>query len=204
MGVCVGLPAPGLDVRIIKIVDAPISTWSDALLVNAGTIGEIVVSGPVVTHEYFHRPEATRLAKIADPARGAFYHRMGDVGYFDGNGRLWFCGRKSQRVITSGHTLFTVPCEAIFNAHPEVARSALVGIKKRGHVQPVICVEAVRWPSRRERRRLVEELLERAGLYAHTRMIETILFHRSFPVDARHNSKIFREKLARWAARKLS
>jgi olefin beta-lactone synthetase len=204
MGICVGRTAPELEVRIIRIDDAAISTWSDALLVDAGTIGEIVVSGPVVTHEYFHRPEATRLAKIADPARGAFYHRMGDVGYFDGQGRLWFCGRKSQRVIVSGKSLFTVPCEAIFNAHPQVARSALVGVNKRGRVRPVICVEAVRWPSRPERRRLVEELLERAGLYAHTRTIETILFHRSFPVDARHNSKIFREKLAEWAARKLS
>jgi olefin beta-lactone synthetase len=204
MGICVGRPAPGLVVRIIRIDDGPISTWSDDLLVGAGTIGEIVVSGPVVTREYFHRPEATRLAKIADPARGIFHHRMGDVGYFDGNGRLWFCGRKSQRVIASGQTLFTIPCEAIFNAHPEVARSALVGVNKRGRVQPVMCVEAARWPSRRERRRLLAELLERAGLNAHTRMIETIVFHRSFPVDARHNSKIFREKLARWAARKLS
>ncbi len=204
MGTCVGRPVEGIDVRIIKIDDRPIATWSDDLMVKDGTIGEIVVSGPVVTREYLDRPEATRLAKIADPQRGTFFHRMGDVGYRDQEGRLWFCGRKSQRVVAAGHTLFTVPCEAIFNAHPAVARTALVGVNKRGRVRPAICVEPLRWSSRKARRQLKDELLERGAMFAHTRAIQSILFHRSFPVDARHNSKIFREKLAAWAARKLS
>ena len=67
-GVCVGRPVAGIEVRIIRISDDPIPEWSDDLLVPDGTIGEIVVSGPVVTREYFNRPEATQLAKIADPA----------------------------------------------------------------------------------------------------------------------------------------
>ena len=73
-------------VEIVGISDGPIATWSDDLLVPDGEIGEIVVAGPVVTREYFNRPEATKLAKIADPARGVLYHRMGDVGYRDGQG----------------------------------------------------------------------------------------------------------------------
>jgi acyl-coenzyme A synthetase/AMP-(fatty) acid ligase len=129
---------------------------------------------------------------------------MGDVGYRDERGRLWFCGRKSHRVIAGGQTYFTIPCEAIFNTHHEVARTALVGAIRGGAVIPVICVETVRPLPRAERQRLVEELLDRGARFAVTRNIRTVLFHPSFPVDARHNAKIFREKLAAWATRKLS
>ena len=90
---------------MIRIDDDPIASWSDDLLVPDGEIGEFVVSGPVVTRAYFNRPESTALAKIAG-ARGAFYHRMGDVGYRDDQGRLWFCGRKSHRVIARRRNLF--------------------------------------------------------------------------------------------------
>ena len=204
MGVCVGRPVPGIGARIIQIRDDPIPNWSDQLLVPDGEIGEIVVAGPFVTREYFNRPQATRLAKIADPLRQAFFHRMGDLGYRDNQGRLWFCGRKSHRVILDQETLFTIPCESIFNAHLEVARSALVGVKRNGQVVPVICVEPLRWTRRSERNRLARELLERGAAFPQTWRIKTILFHRSFPVDIRHNAKIFREKLAVWASRRLS
>jgi olefin beta-lactone synthetase len=201
-GVCVGRPVEWIDARIIGIRDEPVPAWSDDLLVPDGTIGEIVVAGPVVTREYFNRPEATRLAKIVDPGRSILYHRMGDVGYRDDRGRLWFCGRKSHRVILADETLFTIPCEAIFNTHPEVFRSALVGVDRHGVMIPVICIEPVRRLSAREEDRIRRELLERGDGYPHTRKIGTILFHPAFPVDIRHNSKIFREKLAVWAARR--
>jgi acyl-coenzyme A synthetase/AMP-(fatty) acid ligase len=202
LGVCVGHPVPGMDVLVIKIDDGPITTWSDDLLVPDGEIGEFVVSGPVVTRTYFNRPESTALAKIAGTA-GVFYHRMGDVGYRDNRGRLWFCGRKSHRVIARGETYFTIPCEAIFNNHRAVARTALVGVKRGADAEPVICVEPTRRLSHAEKERVAAELLERGAGFSHTRSIRTVLFHRSFPVDARHNAKIFREKLAVWATRKL-
>jgi olefin beta-lactone synthetase len=204
LGVCVGRPVPGIEVRIIRISDDPIPDWSDDLVVPDGTIGEIVVSGPVVTRAYFNRPEVTKLAKIIDQQGPRFYHRMGDVGYLDDRGRIWFCGRKSHRVVLSDETLYTIPCEAIFNIHPDIYRSALVGVKRGDEMMPVICIEPARRLSRRERDRVRAELLERAAVFAQTRRIRTILFHRSFPVDIRHNSKIFREKLAVWASRRLS
>jgi olefin beta-lactone synthetase len=203
-GVCVGRPAGGIDARIIDMRDGAIAVWSDNLVVPDGQIGEIVVSGPVVTRLYFNRAEATGLSKIPDPARGSFYHRMGDLGYRDGQGRFWFCGRKSQRVAVAGQTLFTIMCEGIFNTHPLVARTALVGARQNGKVVPVICVEPARRLSRQERQAVRGDLLERGSQFAHTRLIRTLLFHPSFPVDVRHNSKIFREKLAVWASRKLS
>ena len=202
-GVCVGRPVEGVEVRIIRISDEPIPSWSDDLELSDGTIGEIVVAGPVVTREYFRRPEATALAKIADPRRGTFFHRMGDLGYRDDQGRLWFCGRKSHRVVLADTTLYTICCEGVFNAHPDVARSALVGVKVKERMVPVLCVEPVRPLGRTEQERVRRELLDRGAGFAHTARIETILFHPSFPVDIRHNSKIFREKLAVWAARKL-
>ena len=155
----------------------------------------------MVTRAYYNRPESTVLAKITD-ATGGLWHRMGDLGYFDEKGRLWFCGRKSQRVVTPTQTFFTVACEGVFNAHWAVARSALVGVTREGEVRPVLCVG--REPSARiSEEELRGELLALGASRPHTRAISTILFHASFPVDIRHNAKIFREKLAVWATGQL-
>ncbi len=202
-GVCVGMPVPGITVKVIRINDRPIAAWSDDLEVPDGEIGEIAVSGPVVSRKYFNRPEATALAKIADPENGTFYHRMGDVGYFDDTGRIWFCGRKSHRVILEDETLFTIPCEAVFNTHPEISRTALVGVSRNGSTIPVLCVEPVARLTGSDRKRIGDDLRAIAERFPHTRRIQTFLFHDSFPVDIRHNAKIFREKLAVWAAGSL-
>ena len=130
-------------------------------------------------------------------------HRMGDLGYFDEQGRLWFCGRKSHRVVTPERTYFTEPVEGIFNAHPLVFRTALVGVVRGGVTQPVLCVELEADARRTSQAKLTEELLALGTKFETSRLIQTILFHAAFPVDIRHNSKIFREKLAVWAAKKL-
>ncbi len=208
-GVCVGRPVASIDARVIRITDDPIDTWSDDLLVQTGTIGEIVVRGPQVTRTYFNRDEQTRLAKIAAPQHGdgAFYHRMGDVGYLDEQGRLWMCGRKSQRVKTAEGDLYTVPCEAVFNTHPDVARTALVGIQigsSQGGVRPTVCVELVHPGAADNRGTIRKDLLDLASKHDHTRSIIDVLFYDGlFPVDIRHNAKINREQLARWATRKM-
>lgn len=204
-GVCVGRPLSANRLAIIRISDEPIPVWSDDLMLPAGQIGEIVVQGPVVTREYYGRPDLAALAKIADPARGSFYHRMGDLGYLDERGRLWFCGRKSQRVHTPGGPLFTIPCEAVFNNHALISRTALVGVGPRGQARPVICAELKEGAKRFDWLRLATELRELGASQPHTKTIATfLLYPRPFPVDIRHNAKIFREKLAVWAARKLS
>jgi acyl-CoA synthetase (AMP-forming)/AMP-acid ligase II len=190
-----------MTVKVIRISDEPIAAWSDDLEVPPGEVGEITVRGPVVTRAYHSRPEATALAKIPDLAVGGLYHRMGDLGYLDERGRLWFCGRKSQRVVTPQGTFYTVPCEGVFNTHPAVYRTALVGVT-RGVTEPVLCVELEKGTQLVSGLR--QELLALGAAHAHTKAIRTILFHPAFPVDIRHNAKIFREKLAVWAARRLS
>lgn len=202
-GTCVGRPVPHIEVRIIRISDEPIPCWTDEWLLPVGEIGEIVVYGPVVTQAYFRRPDLTALAKIPDPQRGRCWHRMGDVGYFDQQGRLWFCGRKSQRVVTPERTFFTDPVEGVFNAHPAVYRSALVGVQQNGVMTPVVIVQREARATLNEAR-LVQELLALGARYEVTRSIRTFLFKSDFPVDIRHNSKIFREQLAVWAARQLN
>ncbi len=200
-GMCVGRPIKDVLIRIMAISDQPIEEWSEVVLSPEGEIGEIVVSGDIVTRGYFDRPRDTALSKIQDGDR--IWHRMGDLGWLDSKGRLWFCGRKNHRVVTPLKTLFTIPCEAVFNNHPAVFRSALVGVGRPPRQRPVICVELE--PDQRtvDRQALLNELREMARTNVLTEAIDTFLIHRRFPVDIRHNSKIFREKLALWAEKRL-
>ena len=129
---------------------------------------------------------------------------MGDLGYFDESGRLWFCGRKAHRVQMAGETLFTVPCEAIFNTHQAVFRTALVGVGAPGQARPVLCVELEKGTDTSNLTKIHQGLVTIGAEHEVTRNIKTFLFHPEFPVDIRHNAKIFREKLALWAEEKLS
>lgn len=201
-GVCVGRPVDSIDLRIIKIDDGPLPRWDASLELAQGEIGEIAVRGPQATRSYFNRAEATALAKI-DDGSGGFWHRMGDVGYLDSQGRLWFCGRKAHRVLTASGVRFSIPCEAIFNTHPKIRRTALVGVPDGEAMAPVLCVEKHKGISKADDPALIEELRALGKAYEHTLSIQTFLFHPSFPVDIRHNAKIGRESLALWAAKQL-
>lgn len=202
-GVCIGRPVPEMRVEIIPISDSPIPVWDDELPLPVGVVGEITVSGPVVTREYFNRDEATALAKIRDPHTHTVWHRMGDLGRRDDQGRLWFYGRKAHRVITPDGERYTIPCEAVFNTHDAVIRTALVGVERDGTTIPVICVELRSDVKPRPWPMIETELRESTARFPHTAGITHFLRHPAFPVDIRHNAKIFREKLAVWAARKL-
>lgn len=209
-GTCVGTLFPRVWLRIIEITEGPIADVSETKELPPGEIGEIIVKAPSTTREYFRRDDATAAAKIADTREqpDGFWHRMGDVGWLDDQQRLWFCGRKAHIVETAAGRMFTIPCEAIFNEHAKIFRSALVGIGERPHQQPVLIAEpeAGCWPaSPADEKTLREELFALGQASPLTDRIEIgrILFHRSLPVDIRHNVKIFREKLAPWAAEQL-
>ncbi|WP_136525288.1 fatty acid CoA ligase family protein [Geomonas ferrireducens] len=201
-GVCVGRPVEGIRLEIVQITDNPICGWDESLRVPTGTIGEIVVQGEQVTRGYYNRPESDHISKIADPATDSFFHRMGDLGGMDEEGRVWFCGRKAHRVETETGPIYTIPCEAVFNTHPAVFRSALVGVGEPGSQRPVICIELEKG-LQVDQEKVRKELEELAQEHIHTSSIDTFLFHPAFPVDIRHNAKIFREKLAVWAALRL-
>ncbi|WP_269543123.1 fatty acid CoA ligase family protein [Cerasicoccus fimbriatus] len=226
-GVCVGQLLPEVSAQIIRIVDGPIPTMAEVEPLPAGEIGEIVVTGPSVTKAYDALAEATAKAKIQQqseflnaecgvrsaeltdglddsalrtPHSAIVWHRMGDLGYFDAEGRLWFCGRMAERVETPQGLMFTECVEAIFNQHPRVFRSALVGLGKRPEQTPCIVIEPQpgEWPGdARAQKAFTDELLQLAAGNELTRGIGEIRFKQRFPVDVRHNAKIHRLDLAR-------
>lgn len=204
-GTCVGRRFPGVDVKIISISDKEIQSIEDIEELPTGEIGEIIVRSPSVTREYFQRPEATRMAKIPDGDR--FWHRIGDVGYFDDEGLLWFCGRKAHIVEVDGKRHFSVCCEAIFNEHEKIYRSAIVGLGDKPNQKAVLIAEPEvgEFPEdEAAQQRLVEELKELGQANPLTQKITTVLLHPALPVDTRHNVKINREALAIWASDQLS
>jgi len=201
-GICVGKPIQSVSVDIIAVTDAAQPEWAKVNKLSANQIGEIVVSGPMVSQAYYQRQHATDLAKINDGDR--VIHRMGDVGYIDDHGVLWMCGRKGHIVdATRGKQrlkrFYTLPCERVFNTHPQVKRSAIVGVDVNGDMVPVLCVELRKGIVCSTSKILYQELMALAQQYPHTEGIGRFLIHPDFPVDVRHNAKIFREKLAIWA-----
>lgn len=201
-GVCVGRPLPENEVIVIAISDAPIPSHTDTVAVATGHIGEICVCGPSTTRAYFGRDEATRLAKFTDGER--LWHRMGDLGYFDGEGRLWMVGRKSHRVETADGPLYPEQVEAIFNQHAAIRRCALVGIGQPGGETPVIVVELHPDARRKKLELLQTEWLALAKSHAVSERVGQFLIHRELPVDIRHNAKINRESLRAYAAQRLN
>ncbi len=226
-GTCVGRPVAEMTARVIAIGDGPIATLAEARELPRGEIGEIVVRGPVVTKVYDLLPEATARAKIYEtdmatvapaeageatapqsgfhlppsaPEDAVVWHRMGDAGYLDAEGRLWFCGRLAERVETPHGALFPDCVEPIFNVHPSVRRTALIGFGPRGKQVAALAVEC--WPGKHprgasEKQALGRELRELGAAHPHTDLVRLFYFVDRFPVDVRHNAKIHRLHLAR-------
>lgn len=200
-GTCIGFVAPETEVKIIEITDDIIENFKDIKTLPPEMIGEIIVKGPTVTKEYLDLPDKTREAKIYEKQgkdeQVTIWHRMGDLGFFDDEKRLWFVGRKAHRVMTKYGMMTPIPCEAIFNKHPAVKRSALVGLGRPGKQQPAIVIERKdgQYLSGKERSIFESELLSMARKNPLTESISRIYLSRHFPVDVRHNIKIDRTKL---------
>ncbi len=187
-GICVGRSLTANQVRVIAICDRAIDLAEQAVDVAPGEIGEICVQGPTVTDAYWERERQTRDAKMTD-AQGEVWHRMGDLGWQDEQGRLWFCGRKSERVRTAEGELYTECVEGPVNAVDGVYRSALVGLGEPGHQRPAVVIEPESGADCSRIRAEVSALIARLG-------IQRIEFSSDFPVDIRHNAKIRRQELA--------
>ena len=194
-GTCVGRPLPNVLVRIVEPSDGPIATIEEVVDLPAGSIGEIIVQGASVTRGYDYLPEADADSKIVDGAE--LWHRMGDMGWLDDSERLWFCGRKIERVMTEVGAMYTDCCEAVFNAHPRVYRSALIDLCQ-GRPAIVIEPEKSAFPeSPDERMSFIKSLRVLGRKNKQTVAIKDFFFEANFPVDVRHNAKIHRLSLAR-------
>jgi len=198
-GICVGHPLPANRVRVIRINDQSLARISDGVEVKPGEVGEICVAGPTVTDKYWQREAQTRLAKMHDE-EGTIWHRMGDLGWMDDDGRLWYCGRKSERVTTSRGTLFTECVEGIANAARGVYRSALLGVGEAGQMTPILVIEP---EPRQKAAPLIARVAQRLADHEQSSDIERIEVRKSLPVDIRHNAKIRRGELARAYRKRL-
>lgn len=195
-GTCIGMPAPEIEVRIIKAHDQVIENIKDANFLEANEVGEIIVKGDVVTPRYLNMPEKTAEAKISDG--DSFWHRMGDMGKLDEQGRLWFFGRKVHRIDLKDQTKFSVACEAIFNKHPDVKRTALIKVEKNNNIIPAIVIEPK--SLKIDRDKMIKEMNDLAKDFNHTNDIKDYYFCSKFPVDVRHNIKIDRKLLGEQAS----
>jgi acyl-CoA synthetase (AMP-forming)/AMP-acid ligase II len=175
-----------MELKVIPISDAPVDTLES---LPAGSVGELAVRGPVVTLGYAGLPEATRMARIVEPD-GTVWHRMGDLGRIDDEGRVWLAGRRTERVETPDGVLYTDPLEGIANAIAN-RRTALVGVGQRPAQRPFLVVEGCKDAA------LAKQLA------AALPQVQGILFKWKFPVDVRHNAKIHRLELATWAASRV-
>lgn len=193
-GTCIGKAAPGIEIKIMRASDIPEASIHE---MSGGEIGEILVSGRQVTPAYFEMPEETMKAKIF--VDGKLWHRIGDVGYIDQNQNLWFLGRKTHRIkVDEKTTHYSIRVEAIFNQHPEIKRSALIEILQNGIITPALAIERHDGQTSLSPE-FKEELKKLALSSSYTEMIQDFFLHPSFPVDVRHNIKIDRNKLSRWA-----
>lgn len=183
-GTCVGVPASTIELRIVPIRDeAMVSIESEPVLAT-GEVGEICVRGGVVTRAYHNRDDATAASKIGEGE--STWHRMGDLGFLDAEGRLWFCGRKAEAVFTADGPVFTELIECRFSGAARFPRVALVGVGPKGRARPVLLIEGARNEALRTEARAISGIAD-------------VRFHPRFPVDRRHNAKIHRLDLARWA-----
>jgi acyl-CoA synthetase (AMP-forming)/AMP-acid ligase II len=196
-GNCVGLPVKEIEVRIIKISEQPIAfnNWA-SLSQPTECIGEIIVTGAHVNKSYHKNPQAVRENKFIDDA-GKVWHRTGDTGYFDTQGRLWLVGRVKYRVIRDGVEYHPLQIEPIIDDLNWVARSALIGLRDARLGQSlVLVIEPLkthffqrallqnRW------RKEILELCQSKHI-----PVDKIYFCSQIPTDPRHQAKIEYTKL---------
>ncbi|GAB3605215.1 alpha/beta fold hydrolase [Conyzicola nivalis] len=192
-GVCVGLPAANVSVRI-----SALDGNGEAHGVLADTpyvTGEIVVSAPHIK-DHYDGLWLTERESRRGAVPGERWHRTGDVGHLDDRGRLWVEGRLPHVLVTENGVVTPVGAEQRFESVFEVARAALVGIGPRGEQQLVAVIETVP-PAFRVS--LANSALASAVRASTDLPLAAVLVVPNLPTDIRHNSKIDRVRLGAWA-----
>ena len=201
-GLCVGWGLPRVELRILPVTDGPIADMGEVEALPLGEVGEIVARSPHVSEDYFLDPVATAANKIPDPD-GTVWHRLGDLGWLDEQGRLWLGGRHSHRVVTPEASYLPLQVEPVVASHPAVARAALVGVPRSGGTAAVVCIERADGNDR-PAEVVAGELRDLVARYDTTRGLTEFVEVRKLPVDRRHNAKINRPELGQELARRES
>ncbi|MFE5293810.1 alpha/beta fold hydrolase [Isoptericola sp. NPDC056618] len=191
-GVCVGRPVGGGEV-LVSALDAD-GDATGAPSADPGVLGEVLVRAGHLKERY-DRLWLTDLAAERDTPPGR-WHRTGDVGHLDDQGRLWIEGRLAHVLRTADGPLAPVGPEQHVERVPAVRRAALVGVGPAGVHQAVAVVETT---GTTRRPGLAPDDLAAAARAASPVPLAAVLAVPRMPTDVRHNSKIDRTRLARWA-----
>ncbi|MGB2222325.1 AMP-binding protein [Neptunomonas phycophila] len=184
-GIPLGCPSPDMNVEIISLDNQD----TNKFLAN-NEIGQIVVSGPRVTTEYFKRPELTLNAKFKLSGNDDVWHKMGDVGYKDSNNVIWFLSRLKHVEKTSFGLMYPDCLEQYFNFHLDLHTSSLIYHKSTGSLSLVIPENLCKETEARKIIKLCEDIK--------IPYINIVKFPSELPTDTRHNSKIDRGKISSW------
>jgi acyl-coenzyme A synthetase/AMP-(fatty) acid ligase len=194
-GVCVGIPVRGVEVAISAL--DPVGEATGPLTDEDGVVGEVCIRAAHMRDGYDKLWMTQHAA-----SQPAGWHRSGDVGHLDDAGRLWIEGRMGHIVTTAAGPVTPVGIEHAVSALPEVTHAAVVGVGPVGTQQLVVVVVPV------DRSRLpdlaAEDLADSVRAKVDAADVAAVMTAPSLPVDKRHNSKIDRSRIARWAERVLA
>ena len=206
-GVCVGRPVPGVEVRTSPLSASGVP--GGPLSAQPGIRGEVCVRAAHVKDRY----DALWATEHA-AARFAGWHRTGDVGHLDGEGRLWIEGRLAHVIVTAEGVVTPVGVEQRVERLPSVSAAAAVGVGPIGAQVVVVVVVpsggaapggfAARLRGGSASLAAADEDLDRSVREVAGVEVAAVLVAAGLPVDIRHQSKVDRQELARRATRLLS
>lgn len=179
-GLCVGVPVSEIRVKLVHPALGEIRVGSSGwagIECAPGEAGEIVVSGPQVQTGYFDDATSDRSSKIADGL--TVWHRTGDGGRIDEQGRLWLLGRVGARVSTAGQTWWSLPAEIAATKLPGVRHAAYIGDARRG---AILCLEGSGLVATEA---FLAQIRKRLSPYP----VNEVRVLRTIPRDPRHVSK---------------
>ncbi len=171
----IGLPLPGVD---IKIVD------EDDREIRPGQVGEIIVQGANVMKGYLNRPEATREA-LKDG-----WLRTGDLALLDESGFGFIVARRKNVIVKSGFSVYPVEVEKIMSAHPKILEAAVVGLPDPAQGEEIHACAVLREGEQAEEAEIIGYVRERIALY---KCPKSIHFCASLPKGP--TGKVMREKV---------
>jgi acyl-CoA synthetase (AMP-forming)/AMP-acid ligase II len=176
-GLLVGKPVPEITLRVVSPQSLSSGVGLEAATLPASEIGEIVVSGAHVLPGYLHgRGDSETKVRV----NGRIWHRTGDAGSLDAQGRLWLAGRVNARISDAHGVIypFSVECAAL--EVDGVQRCAFLEFQNKR----LLCVE---WDGKPE----PDVLLERLD-WAHVDEVRDV---KALPMDSRHNAKVDLKRL---------
>jgi acyl-CoA synthetase (AMP-forming)/AMP-acid ligase II len=111
-----GKPAPGIEIKLFD------DDHNEVTGTGSDHTGEVFVRSKGAFDTYYKND-----ASYESTSRGDF-HTVGDIAYFDDEGYLYICDRKTDMIISGGMNIYPAEIEAALERHPEIYDVAVFGI----------------------------------------------------------------------------